>query len=118
MTANARKELIASYGKLSREELIAKLAQAQSFIANPGEAKPEAIEGAKLSVEYFNERIAELDAPQEPEKPAKKETFEEKHAELIRQKMNAGLTRDGAIEVIKHQIENDARLAKAKAPKK
>jgi hypothetical protein len=45
---------------------------------------------------------------------AKEETFEEKHAALIQQKINAGLTREGAIEVIKHQIENDARRAKKK----
>ena len=115
MNAKARKELEASYGKLSREELVSKLAQAKSFIANPGEAKPEAIEGAKDAVEFFNEQIAEIDAPKEEERPAAKEqTFEEKHAALIRQKMNAGLTREGAIEVIKHQIDNDAKIAKSK----
>ncbi len=54
----------------------------------------------------------------ETKTPAKVESFEEKHAALIQQKVNAGLTREGAIEVIKHQQENDARLAKAKAAKK
>jgi hypothetical protein len=45
------------------------------------------------------------------------QTFEEKHAALIAQKVNAGLTREGAIEVIKHQKANDAdRAAKAKRP--
>jgi len=55
----------------------------------------------------------------ENEKPSEKEqTFEEKHAALIAQKMNAGLTREGAITVIQHQIENDAAKAKARPAKK
>ena len=55
----------------------------------------------------------------ENEKPSEKEqTFEGKHAALIAQKMNAGLTREGAITVIQHQIENDAAKAKARPAKK
>jgi hypothetical protein len=54
-------------------------------------------------------------------------TFEEQHAEALREKMAAGLTREQATEVIKAQIANDERIAaeeaaaekrkKAEAPK-
>lgn len=38
----------------------------------------------------------------------KTKSFEETHADLIAAKVNAGLRREDAIQVIKHQIENDA----------
>ena len=53
-------------------------------------------------------------------KPAAKvESFEDKYAVLINAKVAAGLQRDDAILVIKHQLEADAKAAaKAKAAKK
>lgn len=49
---------------------------------------------------------------------AKVESFEEKHAALIASKINAGLTREGAIQCIKDQIANDAAKAAAAKPAK
>lgn len=42
-------------------------------------------------------------------------TFEEQHAETLREKVAAGLTREQAIEVIKAQLANDARIAAEEA---
>lgn len=42
----------------------------------------------------------------------KEKPFEEKYAKLIAEKINAGLTREGAISVIKDQLAQDARAAK------
>lgn len=50
-----------------------------------------------------------------PKKEAAPRPFEEKYAKLITEKVNAGLRREDAIQVIKHQLENDARVAKAAA---
>ena len=54
------------------------------------------------------------DKPESKAEAKKEKTFEEEHAELITQKVNAGLTREGAITVIRHQIENDKQVAARK----
>ena len=55
-------------------------------------------------------------AKAKPPVTATPETFEEKHAEVIREKVRAGLTRSQAIEVIKAQLAHDQALAAAAKP--
>lgn len=52
--------------------------------------------------------------PAAPAAPAAPKTFEETHAALIAAKINAGLTREAAVQTIKDQIANDAAKAKKK----
>ena len=116
MNAKTKSKLLQSYGSYSKAELAETKSRAEAFLANPGEANAEAIESAQNSIEVLDELLAAPEAsqqpPQQPAAPA--QPFEEKHAKLITAKMNAGLTREGAIEVIKHQLENDARRKAAK----
>lgn len=56
------------------------------------------------------------DAP-ELKADAKPKTFEELHAETLKEKIAAGLSREQAVEVIKAQLANDAEVEAAEKKK-
>ncbi|MCC6235716.1 MAG: hypothetical protein IT580_23970 [Verrucomicrobiales bacterium] len=53
--------------------------------------------------------------PKAPAPPATPPTFEELHAAVIREKVQVGLAREQAIDVVKAQLAHDATLAAAAA---
>jgi len=97
------KKYEATLRKLSREQLEGVLSEAeQTLVGDPQNAEA-------LEVKTFVTDLLKVPPEEAPAEVKKEQTFEEKHAALIAKKVNAGLTREGAIEVIKHQIENDAK---------
>ncbi len=55
---------------------------------------------------------AATETPAPAPAPSKGQTFEEKHADAITRKVNAGLSREQAIEVLKHQHAEDSKRRK------
>ena len=118
MDTNTKKKLAKSYGGYSKAELEETLKRAEAFLANPGEANAEAIQGAKDTIEYITEVLTEpaIDLAAENEKLRKEndslKASQPKNAREVAAKVAVGLSREQAEAVVGRKKDFTERFQK------